>query len=207
MRRVEATSFLKAGWLDTPSRNGFLQLRLGTVNANHRFSSTRAQWRGIAVLVRAILFPSYSSSMRGPVARLGRIAGGAIALAVAYALAAPAVLAADQYAKTELGDLISGAPELVVAGERLNLELLRRFYARHGFAPVWPTRQSQANSLTNAVLRAGEHGLAPERFHANLLRSPATLPPMQRETAAVGCLPIVCRHAGEGGNADRAPKR
>ena len=127
------------------------------------------------------MFPSYSSSMRGPVARLGRIAGGAIALAVAYALAAPAVLAADQYAKTELGDLISGAPELVVAGERLNLELLRRFYARHGFAPVWPTRQSQANSLMNAVLRAGEHGLAPERFHANLLRSPATLPPMQRE--------------------------
>src|SRR5205085_12672845 len=71
--------------------------------------------------------------------------------------------------------------ESVVAGERLNLELLRRFYARHGFAPVWPTRQSQANSLTNAVLRAGEHGLAPERFHANLLQSPATLPPMQRE--------------------------
>jgi len=127
------------------------------------------------------LFLSYSSSIRDPVARLGRIAGGAIALAVASALAAPAVLAADQYAKTELGDLIAGAPELVVAGERLNLELLRRFYARHGFAPVWPTRQSQANSLTNAVLRAGEHGLAPERFHANLLRSPATLPPMQRE--------------------------
>src|SRR5438045_8058590 len=112
---------------------------------------------------------------------LGRIAGRAIALAVASALAAPAVLAADQYAKTELGDLIAGAPELVVAGERLNLELLRRFYARHGFAPVWPTRQSQANSLTNAVLRAGEHGLPPEPFHANLLRSSATLPPLPQE--------------------------
>ena len=128
---------------------------------------------------------------------LGWIAGRAIALAMAYVLAAPVVLAADLHpravsgsiplrstlanAKTELGDLIAGAPELVVAGERLNLELLRRFYARHGFAPVWPTRQSQANSLMNAVLRAGEHGLAPERFHANLLRSPATLPPMQRE--------------------------
>src|SRR5205085_11171763 len=109
---------------------------------------------------------------------LGRIAGRAIALAMTYALAAPAVLAADQYAKTELGDLIAGAP--VVAGERLNLELLRRFYARHGFAPVWPTHQSQANSLTNAVLRAGDHGLAPERFHASLLGS-ATLPPLQRE--------------------------
>src|SRR5437764_5730418 len=110
---------------------------------------------------------------------LGRIAGRALALAIAYTLAAPAVLAADQYARTELGDLIAGAP--VVAGERLNLELLRRFYTRHGFAPVWPTRQSQANSLTNAVLRAGDHGLAPERFHASLLGSPATLPPLQRE--------------------------
>ena len=112
---------------------------------------------------------------------LGRIASGAIALAMAYALAAPAVFAADQYAKTELGDLIAGAPELVVAGERLNLELLRRFYARHGFAPVWPTHQSQASSLTNAVLRAGDHGLTPERFHASLLGSSATLPPLQRE--------------------------
>jgi L,D-transpeptidase YcbB len=142
-----------------------------------------------------MLFRSYSSAMRGAVARLGRIAGGVIALAMAYPLGAPAVLAADEqavfgsitpglavaYAKTELGDLIAGAPELVLGGERLNLELLRRFYARHGFAPVWSTHQSQANSLTNAVLRAGDHGLAPERFHANLLGSPATLPPLQRE--------------------------
>ena len=118
-------------------------------------------------------------------ARLGRIAGGAIALAMAYALPGPVVLAADQtplaYAKTELSDLLAGAPQLVVAGERLNLELLRRFYARHGFAPVWPTHQSQANSLMNAVLRAGDHGLAPQLFHANLLGSSATLPPLQRE--------------------------
>src|SRR6478735_2994710 len=110
---------------------------------------------------------------------LGRIAGRALALAIAYALAAPPVLAADQYAKTELGDLIAGAP--VVAGERLNVELLRRFYARHGFAPVWPTRQGQAESLINAVSRADDHGLNPELFHADLLRSPATLPALDRE--------------------------
>jgi murein L,D-transpeptidase YcbB/YkuD len=143
------------------------------------------------------MFPSHSFSMRGPAAVAGRIAGGAIALATAYVLPAPVVLAADlhprvisapiplgttvAYARTELSDLIAGAPELVVAGQRLNLELLRRFYARHDFAPVWPTRQSQANSLTNAVFRAGDHGFAPELFHANLLGSMATLPPMQRE--------------------------
>src|SRR6202035_5548893 len=84
-------------------------------------------------------------------------------------------------ANAELGDLIRSAPELVVAGERLNVGLLRRFYGRHGCAPVWTSRQLQANSLMNAVRRAGDHGLAPELFHANLLRSPANLPSLDRE--------------------------
>jgi L,D-transpeptidase YcbB len=111
-------------------------------------------------------------------------------------LAAPAVLAADQepgaafvpapparmaaYANTELAKLL-GAPELIVAGERLNVGLLRRFYARHGFEPIWTTRPAQANSLMTAVLRAGDQGLAPELFHANPLRSPTALPPLDRE--------------------------
>ncbi|HVH81827.1 MAG TPA: hypothetical protein VM782_20670, partial [Stellaceae bacterium] len=115
--------------------------------------------------------------MRRLLARVGPIAGGAIALAVACAFAPPAVLAADQEpqaafapalrppitaaANTDLGQVINNAPELVVAGERLNLGLLRRFYARHGFAPVWTIRQSQAAALTNAVLHAGDQGLAP----------------------------------------------
>jgi murein L,D-transpeptidase YcbB/YkuD len=33
----------------------------------------------------------------------------------------------------------------------------------------------------NAVMRARDHGLAPELFHADLLRSPATMPPLDRE--------------------------
>ena len=85
------------------------------------------------------------------------------------------------YANTRLGDLIESAPKSVVPGEQLNVELLRRFYARHGFAPVWTTRQGQANSLMDAVSRAGDHGLAPELFLADLLRSPATLPTLDRE--------------------------
>ncbi len=83
------------------------------------------------------------------------------------------------YANTDLGTLLGSGLELVVGGERLNVGLLRRFYARHGFAPVWTTRPAQANSLVNAVLRAGDQGLAPELFHANLLLSP--LPPLQRD--------------------------
>jgi murein L,D-transpeptidase YcbB/YkuD len=82
---------------------------------------------------------------------------------------------------TELGNRIDSAPGLVVAGERLNAGLLRRFYAAHGFEQVWTNRQAQANSLLNAVLRADDHGIAPELFHANLLRNTATLQPLDRE--------------------------
>jgi murein L,D-transpeptidase YcbB/YkuD len=155
----------------------------------------------------AILFPSSSFSKRRFAALAGPIAGGAIALAAACGLAAPAVLAADNepgstfmpppafvpapripvatpaatYATADLGQLVNGRPDLVIAGERLNVGLLRRFYARHGFAPIWASRQAEANSLIAAVLHAGDQGLAPELFHANLLRSPATLAPLDRE--------------------------
>jgi len=135
------------------------------------------------------LFSSCSFS-RGRLASVGLIAGGTIALA-ACAPAPPVVLAGGPqseagftlapHANTELSKRIDSAPELVVAGERLNVGLLRRFYAGHGFEPIWTTRQAQADSLVNAVLRAGDHGLAPELFHANLLRQTATLPPLDRE--------------------------
>jgi len=155
-----------------------------------------ASCAGITLSVMAILFPSCSFSARGFLALVGPIAGGAIVLAAACALATSPVLAADQepgaavtpvppapmaaYANTELGKLLDSGSELVVAGKRLNVGLLRRFYARHGFEPVWTTRSAQANSLIDAVRRAGEHGLAPQLFHVNLLRSP-TLPPLHRE--------------------------
>lgn len=125
---------------------------------------------------------------RGFLAYVGPVAGGAIALASACVLAAPTALAAEPAhgisapapsANTELARLLDSG-QLAVAGERLNVELLRRFYARHGFEPVWTTRPAQATSLTNAVFRAGDQGLSPQLFHANLLMSP-TLPPAYRE--------------------------
>jgi murein L,D-transpeptidase YcbB/YkuD len=131
--------------------------------------------------------------MRVRLASVGTLAGGTIALvaACAPAPAPPVVLAAGTqpravvarapHANTELGRRIDTAPELVVAGERLNVGLLRRFYAGHRFEPIWNTRQEQADSLVDAVSRAGDHGLAPELFHANLLRQTATLPPLDRE--------------------------
>jgi L,D-transpeptidase YcbB len=142
------------------------------------------------------LFPSCSFSTRNLLAGIGPLAAAAIALA-ACTPAEPTAVAADHepaaalvsappapmaaYAKSELSDLIGSAPKPVVAGERLNVELLRRFYARHGFEPVWTTRQAQAKSLIDAVSRAGDHGLSPQLFHADLLRSPETLPTLDRE--------------------------
>lgn len=98
-------------------------------------------------------------------------------LALASAPARPA--AAD--ANPRLRELIESDLNSFVAGERLNVVLLRRFYARHGYAPVWTSRQPQADSLMKAVSRSGDHGLAPELFHASLLRSSESLPALERE--------------------------
>ena len=84
--------------------------------------------------------------IRGLRALAGPIAGGAIA-AAACALNVPAGLAGDRgsdpalvpappaplavSANRDLGELLNSGPEIVVAGERLNTGLLRRFYARY----------------------------------------------------------------------------
>lgn len=122
------------------------------------------------------------------VSRRATVAGGATALAAALALAAcsadpmpEAFRKLTPQINTDLHGLIDGARELVVSGARLNVGLLRRFYARHDFDPVWATRRAQANSLMVAVLRAGDQGLNPELFHATRLRNGATLSPLQRE--------------------------
>jgi murein L,D-transpeptidase YcbB/YkuD len=69
----------------------------------------------------------------------------------------------------------------VVAGERLDGALLRRFYARRGFEPVWDDHATQAEELRAAVLRAADHGLNPERFGAAPLGRLAQLSRPERE--------------------------
>lgn len=82
--------------------------------------------------------------------------------------------------KGNVGSLLEGqAP--IVAGETLDAELLRRFYVRRGFEPVWNTRQAQANRLKALVLQASDHGLDPEMFHANLLRRMDMFPPLRSD--------------------------
>jgi len=120
--------------------------------------------------------------------RRSTLARSAVALLGAGALAAcgadppPELVSVPaRQADTELRDRIDGAPGPVVAGEPVNVALLRRFYARHGFEPVWATRPAQARSLVNAVLRAGDQGLDAGLFHAALLRRRATLSPVDHE--------------------------
>ncbi|GAA4483719.1 L,D-transpeptidase scaffold domain-containing protein [Gluconacetobacter asukensis] len=117
--------------------------------------------------------------VRSQISTRGTVARSLLGLAVTCVLAACGTN--PEHANTELGNLIDGAPQLTVAGEPVNVVLLRRFYARHDFEPVWTARQAEANSLLKAVLRAGENGLDPELFHAVLLRQGTNLSPLDRE--------------------------
>lgn len=143
----------------------------------------RAPWRNDD-LGRQELLPVVGAQ----VSRRAAVAGATSALAAAFAVAAcstgpmpEAVHVLTPRTDTALRDRIDGAHDLIVAGERLNVDLLTRFYARHDFEPVWTTRQAQANSLSDAVLRASEQGLDPEQFHATLLRPGTTLSSLEHE--------------------------
>jgi hypothetical protein len=122
--------------------------------------------------------------MKG-LAGIGPVVAAVMALAVTACapaepmLAEPSALTAPN-PNTELGRLFA-VPEVTLAGKKLNIDRLRRFYARHGFAPVWTTRQGEAKALMEAVFRADDHGLPPELFHAHLLRASAALPPLDRD--------------------------
>jgi len=72
--------------------------------------------------------------------------------------------------------------KLIVAGERTHEQLLRRFYAVHGYQTVWTDYPAAASQLWNAVQRAGDHALDPALFHSSAIaeRGPA-LSPIERD--------------------------
>jgi len=178
----------------TPPDAAFCDLDRQPPSGATGFHQWQRRSRRDGAVGEAILF-SFCSLSSGLLVRIGAIAGSAMALA-ACAAPEPTVRATEQEPPVALVSAPAGpivpratgglaelidAPQAAVAGERLNVELMRRFYARHGFAPVWQTRQEQAASLVNAISRAGDHGLSPDLFHADLLRSSATLPALDRE--------------------------
>jgi L,D-transpeptidase YcbB len=71
--------------------------------------------------------------------------------------------------------------DLQVAGVRLNRWLVWHLYAAYGFEPIWVSRQREAAALWNSVLRADEHGLDANSFHASLIARAAALSPADRD--------------------------
>jgi murein L,D-transpeptidase YcbB/YkuD len=144
--------------------------------------------------------------------RRASLAGGTIGLAWALAGCAapePAPLPPPALPpEDDLSRLRDGA-DPIVAGEALDGALLRRFYARRGFQPVWTTREAQAQALAETVLRSADHGLDPELFHASLVLRMSMFPPLRRElllshavltyahALAVGAVPVSRRRSSE----------
>lgn len=84
-------------------------------------------------------------------------------------------------ADSEIRSRLTGAARLAVAGEALNVKLLRQFYAAHDWRLVWPSHPAQAAALLRTVMAAGDQGLDPELFHAALLRGAIALSPIDRD--------------------------
>lgn len=133
-------------------------------------------------------------SVRTKLSRRTALAGGLLALAASLSACGsdPDVDAADPNPQpisasffgpphTDITEVIDAGPDLAVSGQHLNADLLKRFYDRHGFRPVWASHKDAADSLSAAVLRAGNQGLDPDMFHGDLLRQKATLAPLDRE--------------------------
>ena len=75
--------------------------------------------------------------------------------------------------------------KLTVAGERLHVWLLRRFYAAHGYQTMWDAHPAEAGRLVkDAVLHAGEHGLDPGLFHSGALGERGLKSRLLRESGA-----------------------
>ena len=108
-------------------------------------------------------------------------AAGAVATPAAFEPGGPAPSSAPAVADNSIKARLDQGTALTVAGERLHVALLRRFYAGHGDQPVWDTRPDAAKALWAAVMRAGDHGLDPDMFHAAALANPAGLAATDRE--------------------------
>jgi L,D-transpeptidase YcbB len=82
----------------------------------------------------------------------------------------------------ELKARLDAPGKLVVAGERMHDQLLRRFYTAHGYQTVWTSRMAEAGHLLNAVQHAGDQGLDPGLFHSSVITERGlALSPIERD--------------------------
>jgi L,D-transpeptidase YcbB len=83
---------------------------------------------------------------------------------------------------TAIEDRLDAAGRVVIGGDRLNEHLVRRFYAGHGWEPVWGSHPEAIAALLATILRADQHGLDPVAFHSRLLAGDrTTLSPVERD--------------------------
>jgi murein L,D-transpeptidase YcbB/YkuD len=84
---------------------------------------------------------------------------------------------------SELKARLEEPGKLTIAGERMHIDLLRRFYLAHGYQTVWDVRVATANRLRDAILlHATDHALDPGLFHGALLgERSAALSPVERD--------------------------
>jgi murein L,D-transpeptidase YcbB/YkuD len=121
-----------------------------------------------------------------PIRSVGAIAAETASTA-APAVAAPEPDAAPADAIPFVGnpDLkarLDAPGKLTIAGERLHVPLLRRFYLAHGYQTVWDVHPAEMSRLQDAVSRASEHGLDPNLFHVAIIRQRSgSLSPIERD--------------------------
>lgn len=82
----------------------------------------------------------------------------------------------------ELKARLDAPGKLTIAGERMHIALLRRFYITHGYQTVWDAYPAQIARLREAISHAADHGLDPGLFHsAALAQRSQLLPPVERD--------------------------
>jgi L,D-transpeptidase YcbB len=83
----------------------------------------------------------------------------------------------------ELKTRLDAPGKLAIAGERMHVGLLRRFYVAHGYQTIWDNHSAEASRLLrDTVLHAGDHGLDPGLFHSAALSDRASnLSPVERD--------------------------
>ena len=82
----------------------------------------------------------------------------------------------------EIKERLDSSSRLIVAGERVRENLLRRLYTGHDYQTIWENYPAEANNLLKAVLRGGEHGLDPRLFHSSVLGDRgSSLSPVERD--------------------------
>jgi murein L,D-transpeptidase YcbB/YkuD len=144
--------------------------------------SRNALSSGAAVLYRALSAVTVAYGLAAFAAPpLAAAPGGNVAVVPISVEPGAVVAPAPAPADTEIKIRLDRGDVLTIGGERLRVGLLRRFYAGHGYQPVWDRQRAAAAALWQTVSQAADQGLDPSNFHAAALADPTALSPIDRD--------------------------